>query len=73
MLVITIHPFEPATNNYGASTKTYNTSDLGGIMKLFSGSGEPGMAYQYFVSDKDSSEPVVTYYANEPDLADSLS
>lgn len=73
MLVISIHPYEPATKNYGASTKTYDTSDLGGIMKLFSGSGNPGMAYQYLVSDKDTTEPVVTYYSDNPDLADGLS
>lgn len=73
MMVITLHPYEPASNAYGASTKTFNTADLGSIMKLFSGSGEPGMAFQYFVSDKDTSEPVVTYYADDPHLADGLS
>lgn len=73
MLVIAVRPYEPAAKSYGATTKSFTTADLGGVMKLFSDSGKPGMAYQYFVSDQDSSEPVVTYYSDKPDLADSLS
>ena len=72
MILVTIHSFETAAKDYGAANATHSAPDLGAVMKLFSGSGETGMAYQYVVSDKDSGEPMVTYYAESDDLVNSL-
>ncbi len=72
MIVVTVHPLDTSTNDYGPASVTHNAPDLGVVMKLFSGSGDSGMAYQYVVSDRDSGEPLVTYYAEQADLANSL-
>jgi hypothetical protein len=72
MILITVHPVQSGTGNYGPASEKRSTSDLGQAMKLFSGSGEPGMAFQYVVTDQDSGEPLVTYYADQGDLAQHL-
>jgi len=72
MIIVTVHPFDATSSNYGPAAQTLAASDLGAAMKLFSGSGAEGMAWQYVVSDKDSGEPLVTYYADNGDLAASL-
>jgi len=73
MILVTVHPVKSGSEEYGPATETYSCNDLGEAMKLFSGSGSPGMPYQYVVSDKDSGEPLVTYYAEQADLANGLS
>jgi len=72
MIVVTVHPFDASKNDYGPASAAHSAPDLGAVMKLFSGSGEAGMAYQYVVSDKDSGEPMVTYYADQSDIASAL-
>lgn len=72
MILVSIHPFDASADGYGPATGTHAANDLGEVMKLFSGSGDSGMAYQYVVSDKESGEPLVTYYAEQQDLANSL-
>jgi len=72
MILVSVHPFDSGSNAYGPATETHQANDLGEVMKLFSGSGDSGMAYQYVVSDKDSGEPLVTYYAEKKDLASNL-
>lgn len=72
MILVSIHPFDSGSKSYGPAAETHQASDLGEVMKLFSGSGDAGMAFQYVVSDKDSGEPLVTYYAEQEDLAADL-
>lgn len=72
MIIVTVHPFDATSGSYGAAAQTLAAPDLGAAMKLFSGSGSEGMAWQYVVSDKDSGEPLVTYYADTEDLAANL-
>lgn len=72
MIIVTVHSFDAAAKDYGSASASHHAADLGVVMKLFSGSGESGMAYQYVVLDKDSGEPLVTYYAESDDLINSL-
>jgi len=72
MILVSIHPFDSGTKAYGPAAETRQANDLGEVMKLFPGSGDSGMAFQYVVSDKDSGEPLVTYYAENNDLASGL-
>jgi hypothetical protein len=72
MIIVTVHPFDAASSRYGPAAQTLSAPDLGAAMKLFSGSGSEGMAWQYVVSDKDSGEPLVTYFAEDANLAASL-
>jgi len=72
MILVSIHPFDTGSKSYGPAAETRLANDLGEVMRLFPGSGDSGMAYQYVVSDKESGEPLVTYYANQNDLAGEL-
>ena len=72
MILVTVHPVKSGTEEYGPATEKHAADDLGQAMKLFSGSGNPGMAFQYVVMDQDSGEPLVTYYADQGDLATDL-
>lgn len=72
MIIVTVHPFDAASGNYGPAAQTLAAADLGVAMKLFNSSGSEGMAWQYVVADSDSGEPLVTYYADRADLASSL-
>jgi hypothetical protein len=72
MIIVSVHPFHAASSDYGPATQTLAAPDLGVAMKLFGSSGNEGMAWQYVVADKESGEPLVTYYADCDDLAASL-
>ena len=72
MILVSIHAFDSGSDSYGPASETHQANDLGEVMKLFPGSGDSGMAFQYVVSDKDSGEPLVTYYAEKSDLASDL-
>jgi len=72
MILVTVHPAKTGTVDYGPAEETFTCNDLGEAMKLFGGSGSPGMPFQYVVSDKESGEPLVTYYAEKGDLATGL-
>ena len=72
MILVSIHPFDSASSAYGPAAETRQANDLGEVMKLFPDSGDSGMAFQYVVSDKESGEPLVTYYAEQNDLAGKL-
>jgi len=72
MILVSIHPFDSGSSAYGPAAETRLANDLGEVMRLFPGSGNSGMAYQYVVSDKESGEPLVTYYAEQHDLAGKL-
>lgn len=73
MILVTVHPLKSGPEDYGPPSAKHAANDLGEAMKLFSGSGNPGMAFQYVILDQDSGEPLVTYYADQGDLARSLS
>ena len=72
MILVSIHPFDSGASCYGPAMETRRAKDLGEVMKLFPGSGDSGMAFQYIVSDKESGEPLVTYYAEQNDLVSNL-
>lgn len=72
MILVTVHPIKSGPEDYGPPAEKHSATDLGQAMKLFPGSGNPGMAFQYVVLDEDSGEPLVTYYADQGDLAHSL-
>ena len=72
LILVSIHPFDSNTNSYGSAAETREANDLGEVMNLFPGSGDTGMPFQYVVTDKDTGEPLVTYYAEHNDLAAKL-
>lgn len=72
MILVTVHSLKSGPEDYGPPSEKHTANDLGEAMKLFSGSGNPGMAFQYVVLDQDSGEPLVTYYADQGDLAQKL-
>ncbi|MDH5649349.1 MAG: hypothetical protein OEY67_06800 [Gammaproteobacteria bacterium] len=72
MIIIKVLQFDAGAKEYKRVSETHSAPDLGIVMGLFTDSGKEGMDYQYLVSDGNRGEPMVTYYANQPDLASKL-
>lgn len=72
MLIVTVNALDSGSRKYSIICNTHLAKEMKSVESLFSSKGNPGMTYQYQVSNQDNGKTMALYYSNRLDVVDSL-